>query len=451
MQRPPTRQALLLLLGHLLLPLAALAGADAPAHWPQWRGPAGNGVSPDGDPPVDWSEERNVRFKLAIPGVGHSTPIVWGDRLFLTTAIPFGEPAAPIGEHDAGAHDNYPSAYQQKFVVVAVDRHKGTPLWQRTVRTERPHEGTHVTGSWASNSAVTDGERLFAFFGSRGLYALDMDGELLWERDFGDMRSLHGHGEGSSPALHGSTLIVNWDHQGDSFVLALDKRTGKERWRVARDEITSWSTPLVVEHDGRAQAIVSATNRVRGYDLATGEVLWECGGLSRNVVASPVASDGLVIVGNSYDGQAMMAIRLSAAKGDITGSSEAVVWQRHRDASYVPSPLLYEGRLYFLKHSQGFITSLDAKSGKVLFGPERLPGLGYVFASPVGAAGRVYVVGRSGTTAVLRHGGEFEILARNELDDVFSASPVVVGKELYLRGQRHLYCIAEDGVEETGR
>jgi outer membrane protein assembly factor BamB len=413
------------------------------AQWPQWRGPLASGVAPLGDPPVEWSESRNVRWKLAIPGKGHSTPIIWGNHLFVTTAIPHGETGAPVPEHDHGAHDNVPAARMQKFVVIAVDRRDGKILWERTVRDERPHAGTHVTGTWASNSPATDGERVFASFGSQGIYAFDFDGKLLWQTDPGDMQIFHGHGEGSSPVLYKDTLIVNWDHQGESFVVALDARTGKERWRIARDEITSWSTPLIVEHGGTTQVVISATKRVRSYDLASGGLIWECAGLSRNVVASPVAADGFVYVANSYDRQAMLAIRLAGAKGDIT-NTDAVVWKRERDTPYVPSPLLYDDTLCFIKHNQGFLTCVEAKSGKALFGPQRLEGMRNIFASPVAAADRIYIADRNGSTMVIKRGATFEPLARNRLEDSFSASPAIVGDALYLRGERNLYCIAQD-------
>jgi outer membrane protein assembly factor BamB len=426
-----------------LLVQAEEKALEARDQWPQWRGPLASGVAPKGDPPVVWSETKNVRWKTAIPGKGHSTPIVWGDRIFVTTAIPHGEAGPAVPEHDHGAHDNMPAARDHEFVVLAVSRRDGKILWRRALRDERPHEGTHITGSWASNSPVTDGERLYVSFGSRGIHALDLDGKPLWQTDLGDMLTRHGHGEGSSPALHGDTLVVNWDHQGESFLVALDARTGKQKWKVARDEITSWSTPLVVEHEGKQQVIVSATKRVRAYDLASAEVIWECGGLSRNVVASPVAADGFVYVANSYDWQAMLAIRLSAAKGDIT-DTEAVVWSRDRDTPYVPSPLLYGDMLCFLKHNQGFLTCVNAKNGKTVFGPQRLEGIRNVFASPVGAADRIYVVDRNGTGLVLGRSAQYELLARNRLDDSFSASPAIVGEELFLRGERNLYCIAED-------
>lgn len=431
----------------LLLSAAAAAekGPDPQAQWPAWRGPLATGVAPRADPPVEWSEDRNIRWKLPIPGRGHSTPIVWGDRVFVTTAVPFGEATERAGGPAPGDHHNLTPQHRLHFVVLAVDRRSGKVMWERIVRSAMPHESRHTSGSWASNSAVTDGEHLFASFGSAGLHALDLEGEIVWQADLGRMRAKHGHGEGSSPALHGDTLVVNWDHEGQSFLIALDKRTGKPRWKVARDEATSWSTPLIVEHGGRPQVIVAATGRVRGYDLATGDLIWKSGGLSGNVVASPVSAGGYVYVANSYETRAMLAIRLAAARGDITGT-DAVAWTRDRDTPYVPSPLLHGDTLCFLKHYQGFLTCVEAKTGEPLLGPRRLAGIRNVYASPVGAAGRIYIVDLDGTTMVLRRGAGFEMLALNRLEDSFAASPALVEGELYLRGERSLYCIAEPAV-----
>ncbi len=405
--------------------------------WPQWRGPLATGAAPHADPPVEWSETANVRWKVAVPGRGHSTPIVWGDRIFLTTAIATGE--ASRAEARAGEHDNAGTVRRQRFAVLALDRRDGSIAWQRTVGEALPREGGHLTASFASASPVTDGERVYASFGSHGLYALDLDdGAVLWQTDLGDMATLHGHGEGSSPALHGDTLVVNWDHEGPSFLVALDKRTGKPRWRAARDEPSSWATPIVVEHAGRPQVIVSGTRRLRGYDLATGEVIWECGGLSANIVASPVAGEGMVFAGSSYEKQAMLALRLAGARGDVTGTG-AVAWTRDRGTPYVPSPLLYRGSLFYLRHYQGILTRVDARSGADRPGALRLPGLGNVYASPVAAAGRIYITDREGTTLVLRDGDEPEVLALNRLSDTFSASAAVAGGEIFLRGERYLY------------
>ena len=412
-------------------------------HWPQWRGPMGTGVAPDANPPVQWSESQNIRWKIPLPGKGHSTPVIWGDRLFITTAIPSRKLEAPVPSQSPGGHDNLPVTHHQRFMVLAVSRLDGRIVWQKQVHEELPHKSGHYSGTFASGSPVTDGEHLLAFFGSHGLYCLDLDGGLKWEKDLGDMRVKHGHGEGSSPALHGDTVVINWDHENQSFLVALDKTTGTERWKVLRDEVTSWATPIVVEHDSKAQLIVSGTNRVRAYDLASGSVIWECGGLSRNVVASPVGAQGMVYVGSSYDKQAMLAIRLAGARGDITGT-DRVAWTRRRSTPYVPSPLLYGDSLYFLRHYQGILSRVDAKTGEERGGPFRLDGIGDVYSSPVGAADRVYVTDRSGTTLVINHSETPEVLARNRLDDSFSASAAIAGRELFLRGEKYLYCIAEE-------
>ena len=434
----------------LILVLSTLTEARAESfhHWPQWRGPLGTGVAPHANPPVEWSERENIRWKIALPGKGHSTPIVWGDRIFVTTAVAFGDALKPKYSGAPSAHDELPITHRYKFIVMAISYRDGKVLWEQTVREDLPHLGGHYTASLASNSPVTDGEHLFAYFGSYGLYCLDLDGELLWETDLGTMHTLHGHGEGSSPALYGDTLIINWDHEGQSYLVAFDKRTGKECWKVSRDGVSSWTTPIIVAHrstgGGKPQVIISGSKRVQGYDLATGGVIWECGGLSvENVVTSPVAGAGMVYAGSSYDKQTMLAIRLDGAKGDITGTKQ-VVWSRTRGAPYVPSPLLYGDSLYFIRHLQGILTRVDARTGDDQPGPFRLNGIGYVFSSPVGAHGRVYITDRDGTTLVISHDDIPKPLALNRLDDSFSASPAVVGNELFLRGEQYLYCIAEE-------
>jgi outer membrane protein assembly factor BamB len=409
-----------------LLLSVPLPAADGDRFWPQWRGPLLTGAALHGEPPVEWSETKNVRWKVAIPGKGSATPVVWGDTIFVLTSVPADAAAAQA---------------KQRFTVLAIGRKDGKVLWQRVVREELPHEGHHPTNTWASASALTDGERVYAFFGSRGLYALDLKGNVKWEKDLGDMNIKLGFGEAASPALHGGRLVVNWDHEGESFIVALDARTGKELWRVPRDEKTSWSTPLVVEHNGRAQVITSATSRVRSYDLATGELIWHATGMTANAIPTPVHSDGLVFLTSGFRGNALMAVRLAEAKGDIT-NGPAIVWRYDRDTPYVPSPLLYGGQLYVLKSNNGILSAFEAKTGKKLYGEQRLEGVPNVYASPVGVAGRVYVAGRDGGVAVVQQGPEFKLLAVNQLEDGFDASPVPVDDELYLRGRKYLYRIS---------
>lgn len=420
-------------------------GADAVRlDWPQWRGPLANGYSPTAQPPVRWSETQNVRWKIPIPGRGHASPILFGDAVLVLTAIPVGDPQPPVFDQAPGVHDSVPVTQRHQYAVLAVSRKEGRILWRTNVREEWPHEGGHSTGSPASNSPVTDGKDVFALFGSRGLYCLGTNGSIRWSRDLGRMSTLHAHGEGSSPVVHGDVLVVNWDHEQGSFIEAFDTRTGATRWKTPRDEKTSWSTPLVVEVDGRRQVVVSATRRVRGYDLGTGTLVWECAGLTDNVVASPVVQDGILIAGNSYYTQAMLALRLSGARGDVTGTDQ-VVWRMNRLTPYVASPLLQGDTLYHLRHNQNVLVRLDPATGRLRGDLVRLDGIrDFVFASPVGAAGRLYVTGRDGTTVVLRQDADNAVLSVNRLDDSFSASAALGGRELYLRGERFLYCLAEE-------
>jgi len=423
-----------------LTPAPTAQGADASRYWAQWRGPLATGVSPTATPPLEWSETQNLRWKVEIPGRGSSSPVVWGDRVFLMTAVPVGVEGeaqhAPRGAASPrGLH---------RFVVMALDRETGRVVWERVAREQEPHEQAHVdNGTWASASPVTDGERLYAHFESFGLYAYDLDGSLLWEKDLGDKSMRNQFGEGSTPALFGDTLVVVWDQiGGQSFVAALDARDGRELWRADRDEIDTWATPLVVEVNGRPQAIVPAMERVRSYDLETGEVVWESDGLTMNAIPSPVYGDGLAFLMSGFRGNDLKAIRLADAKGNIDGT-EAIVWSFDRDTPYVPSPLLVDGILYFLKSNSGILSAFDARTGTPHYQNQRLTAVPNVFASPVAAQGRVYFPGREGTTAVIRSGPEFEVLATNTLDDGFDASPALVDGEIYLRGYRYLYAIAE--------
>jgi outer membrane protein assembly factor BamB len=435
--------SLLVAFGFTVATAGALGQAVNPlAQWGQWRGPLATGAAPKADPPVEWSETKNIRWKTKLPGLGHSSPVVWGSLVFVTTAEITGAKKPFTGVTPDGAHNNMNPLFDHQFAVMAIERQTGAVVWRRTVATRQPHESTHESATWASNSPVTDGEHVLSFFGSNGLYCLDTGGRLLWSRDLGDMQVKHGHGEGASPLLHDETVVVNWDHEGASVIVALAKRTGEELWRQPRDEVTSWATPIVVTHDGQAQVVVSGTRRVRGYDLKTGAVIWEAGGLPGNIVASPVGADGMVFAAGSYEKQTLLAIRLTGAKGELTGTQQ-IVWQKNRSTPYVPSPLLYDGWLYYLRHYQGVLSRVNAKTGDEPSGPFRLGSVFNIYSSPVAAAGRIYVTDRNGKTLVMSNAAEPKALMLNKLDDRFSASAALVGDAIFLRGEKFLYCIGE--------
>ena len=428
--------------------LASTAQAETVPGWPQWRGPLGNGTSPEGKPPTSWSEEENVRFKVEIPGNALASPVIWQDRIFLLTTLATNAEAYAESQKKAAEIFNsgeWPpgvAPVKQKFMVLALSTKDGSVVWEQTASEIVPHESHYIDSSWASGSPVTDGERLYAFFGSNGLYTYDLDGKLLWKKDLGKQRTRNGHGEGSSPALFGDTLVINWDHEDDSFVIALDKRTGKELWRTARPgEVTSWATPLIVEQGGRKQAIVPSTGRSRGYDLKDGSEVWSLGGMTGNVIPTPVTLGNMVYLTSGKRGAILQAVDLAKAQGELEGTP-GVAWSHERHTPYVPSVLLYGEQLYFLKGYKNIFTSLNAKTGEVVYTEKRLEGISTVYASPVGAGGAVYIVGRDGAAIVVEHGKEFRVLAKNKLDDNFDASPAISGDDLYLRGRRYLYAIS---------
>jgi outer membrane protein assembly factor BamB len=418
-------------------------------NWHQWRGPTGDGLAPKADPPVEWGESKNLRWKVAIPGSGSATPVVWGDRIFVLTASDTGRrpgdlpaaPAPPPGRGPGGRGLSTPApTTPYRFEVLCLERESGKELWRRTAVEEVPHEGHHPTHGYASASPTTDGKRLIVPFGSRGIFGYDLEGNRLWKVDLGDMRTKVGFGEGASPALHAGSVFVNWDHEAGSFLVCLDAATGREKWRQPRDEGTTWVTPFVVGHAGRTQVVVNGSKRTRGYDAETGTLLWECGGQAQNPIPTPVARDGVVYCMTGYRGFAITAIGLDA-RGDVT---QGVAWKRTDAAPYVASPVVWGDLLYFTKERQGFLSCVDAASGETRYGPERLAEIDTVYASLAGAADRLYVVGRNGTTSVVRRGPKFEVLATNRLGEGIDASPVIVGKRLYLRGAKHLYCLGEE-------
>jgi outer membrane protein assembly factor BamB len=415
--------------------------ADFTSNWPEWRGLYNTGAVNGGNTPVEFGETKNVKWKIEIPGKGHATPIVWGNQLIIQTAVPTDKKAELMANAPASPMAPTQTDLIHQFTVISVDKISGKMNWKTIVDEELPLERTHELGSWASNSPVTDGENIFAFFGSRGLYCVDMKGNVKWKRRFGQMDIVASFGEGSSPAIYKDKIYIQWDHQGKSVMYALNKKTGEDMWKADREEITSWATPLVIEVNGKAQVITSATNKVRSYDAETGEVIWECTGMTRNVIPNPMYADGTLYLMSGFRGNAVKAVDLAKAKGDITGTP-AILWEYNQDAPYTPSAVLMDGRLYFLKGNNGIMTCLNAKDGKVIYSNQKLDGITNIFSSPTGNKDKIYVAATN-VVDVVKAGNEFSLLAKNTLDDTFEASPVIVGNDLFLRGAKYLYCISE--------
>jgi outer membrane protein assembly factor BamB len=442
------------LVGSAFVTESSSSSAADPAHWPHWRGPSFTGMARS-SAPVEFSETKNMKWKVAIAGRGFSTPVIWGDKMFLTNAIPTGKTTAPPpaaapnpdqaaggGRRGGGGGPGGGAGMgeEQKFVVLCLDRKTGKTLWERTAKVATPHEGYHRNyGSFASNAPITDGKYLYATFGSRGLYCYDLDGKLIWEKDPGvQMRIRLQFGEGSAPTLHGNLLIHHFDHEGGSFAIALDKRNGKEVWRVNRDEQSSWSTPYIAEHKGQPQLIISASKKVRAYNPADGKLIWECAGLGSNVIPQPVQQNDLVIVMSGHREPKLMAIRLGK-EGDLTGT-DAVVWSQTRGTAYTPSPVLHDNKYYTLSDN-GLLSCFNATTGEPYYQQQRLPQADSFKASPTGADGKLYLASESGMVTVVKMGEKFEVLANNSLgEQMFIASPVVAEGDLYLRSKTHLFC-----------
>ena len=404
--------------------------------WPQWRGPLATGVAPHADPPVTWDETNNVKWKTPIPGEGDSTPIIWDNRVFILSAIATGrKPTAPV------AADAPNETY--RWVVLCLDRRQGKVLWQRTAREEAPHEGHPQDNTFASASPLTDGKLLLAYFGSRGLHCYDFEGKLIWEKDFGKMKTKMHFGEGGSPALSGNTVVVSWDTEGGGFITALNKQTGQEFWRTPRDEDTSWATPLILEFSGRKQVVVIASKKVRSYELATGKEIWSVSSPVENAIPCAVAADGLVLLATGSPHNAVQAIRLGGI-GDLSGS-DAIIWRRDKGTPPVPSPLLADNFLYVMQGYDAMVSCFNAKTSEAHFEQQRLEAIHSVYASPVSAKDRIYILSRKGECVVLRKGPKLEVLAVNKLagDTGHSdASMALVGAEAFIRSAHNLYCIA---------
>ena len=447
MTLPPDR-AVVRTAATLLVCLATAGGAgagqDPAAGWPQWRGPAGQAQAESGAP-LRWSVEENVVWKAPVEGRGHSSPIVVEDLIFLTSAIS-GEQVPGHGAivHFLGSEeflhpDSLGADQRLDVLLLALDRRNGALRWRREVRAGAlPYDNRHRIGSFANPTPASDGERVVAWFGTQGLYAFTLEGDLLWSQDFGGVGTL-GMGVATSPVLVAAAglVVVQSDvEEGDgSFIAALDIATGGIRWRAERRQRVGWATPAVVQSaDGVATVVALGTGEIVAYRADNGEERWRVEGLGGNAVPSPVASgNGLVFAVTGYPRKNILALDL--ADGSLR-------WSYRKGQGYVPSPIFHRGVLYLVSDG-GILTALDGKNGEVIYEGGRMPLPSRFFSSPVVAGERIYLTSEDGDTHVIRPGPQFEVLATNSLDEPVMASPAVVDGTLYLRGAEHLYAIAE--------
>jgi outer membrane protein assembly factor BamB len=427
------------------LVIASVAGvvAQQPREpWPAFRGAHGSGVAASATPPLSWSiaSGANVAWRTAIPGLGHSSPIVWDNLVFLTTAISSDTRAQSLALGDRGGIDPANDVGPQQWQLLAVDRYSGSIVWSRTVHRGIPRVKRHAKASHSSATPATDGRVVVAMLGSEGLYAFDLNGKQLWHRDLGPLAvgladdPAYEWGPASSPVIHGDTVIVQNDRYKDSYLMALELHTGKELWRASREERPSWATPLVHEHQGRAIVVVVSPLFVRGHDLRTGQELWRLADPDGQVkVSTPIAAGELAIVTGGWPSAAkpIMAVRVRDG---------SVAWRHERGSPYTTTPLVYDGILYVLTDN-GILSTYDVATGQRIYQNRLSPGAGSFSASPVAAAGRVYFSSEDGQVVVVRAGRKFEVLATNDMGDVCMATPALSGDLMLVRTKSHLFAL----------
>ncbi|MCC2667572.1 MAG: outer rane biosis protein [Armatimonadetes bacterium] len=432
--------------------LAAGLGAAAATpgdNWAQFRGPGARGVSERKGLPDRWSATENVAWKTDLPGRGWSSPIVWGDRVFLTTVVNQGQTEEPKKGLYFGGDRPTPPPSVHVWKVYCLDVRTGKVRWERTVFESKPNTPRHLKNSYASETPVTDGERVYAYFGNLGVFCFDMDGKPVWSKRLEPHATRFGWGTAASPVLHRDRLYLVNDNEERSSLAALDKRTGKEIWRVERDEKSNWATPYVWESGGRTEIVTPGSGQVRSYDL-NGKLLWWLEGMSSITIATPYAADGLLYVSSGYVGsplRPLYAIR-PGAEGNISlgreeRSNRFIAWCDWRGAPYNPSTLAYDGRLYVL-FDRGLFGAYRAKEGTPLFDKERIPNGANFTASPWAYDGKVFCLSEEGTTFVIRGSDRFEVLRTNTLaeDDMCMSTPAIAGNRLLIRTSSRLYCIA---------
>lgn len=428
-----------------LLPTVVLPDDNDRDNWPQWRGPSRNGVSAARGLPLEWGPEKNLIFKTAIEGRGHSSPIVWGGRIFLSTDIE-GDviPGAQAPEHiRAGEVYLHPASQSadrsHRLLVVCLDAETGEVLWMRQTFDGRVFDNRHRVNTYASPTGVTDGELVYFYFGSQGLFAFDFEGDLAWSIDFGDIKTW-GHGHGTSPLLHGEKLVLQIDQdEGDgSFLVALDKTSGKEIWRTPRRERINYSSPILLERSSGAEIVTTSYENVISYDLETGRMLWKSAGFLGNAVPTAVANDEMVFAVSGYPDKLTRAIRIPARQEDSEAVEAELAWEYRKGSGYVPSPLLYDGYLYLVS-DKGILTCIEPETGEVVYEGGRIPVPTMVKASPVAWEDKILLAGDMGDIFIVRAGPKHEILSERTLDEIIVASPAIASGRIYVRTEEHLY------------
>jgi outer membrane protein assembly factor BamB len=422
----------------------ALIAALAQENWPQFRGPQALGVSDDAGIPDTWSATENVVWKTPIPGLGWSSPIVWGKTVVVTSVVSSVAPETPRkglyfrGERPAPTDEH-------RWMVMAVDFETGRVRWEREVHRGVPPGPRHLKNTYASETPVTDGRRIYAYFGNVGVFCFDLEGALVWKKSLGAFKMRYGWGSASSPALHQNRLYIVCDNEERSFLVALDAGTGEEVWRVDRDEASTWATPYVWENERRAELVTPGSKRVRSYDL-DGKLLWEFSGMSNIAIPTPFSKFGLLYIASGYVGDAhrpIYAVRPGGA-GDISigkdeTSNASIAWHLPQAGPYNPTPLVYGDHLYTL-FDFGFLTCHDAKTGQPVYGKQRIEPRANAFtASPWAAGGKVFCLSEDGDTFVIQAGPEYKKIRTNALGEMCMATPAMARGSLFIRTAAHLY------------
>ena len=429
--------------------IASAAVSVGAANWPQWRGPLGQGISDETRLPGEWSPTTHVAWKAAIAGRGHSAPVVWGDRVFVTTAVEgdvvpgHGAPAHTDGGKPFLHPDSVGVDRRNTLKVIALDARSGAVVWDQIAYDGPMYDNRHKRSSYASTTPVTDGERVFVHFGPEGVYAYDFAGSLVWKANLGKIKTL-GLGVGTSPILYRDLLILQCDENtgSDSFVVALDKRSGKERWRTKRDVQVSWSTPVLVDvpargaSGARTELVTNGSEWIVAYDPATGHELWRTAGVRSNAIHTPLVGDGLVIATAGFPERRVIAIR----PGTIANAADRVAWTYDKGTAYVVSPILFKGLVYLL-NDRGVITALEAKTGKVVYEGGRIPKPATFMGSPVAFGDHILLTSEEGETFFVKAGATHAIARTNSVDEPVYSTLALANGRIFIRGERHLFAI----------